>query len=41
MDLNEFNTRCLNAIGIVDETGSGHLSRVLGVDNLQPFMIGK
>lgn len=37
MDLQEFNIRTLNAIGIVD-AGGGHLSRQ---HNDQPFMIGK
>lgn len=41
MDLKEFNIRVLNSVGIIDETGSGHLSRVISEDNLQPFMIGK
>jgi hypothetical protein len=40
MDLHDFNPRVLNAIGIVDETGKGHLSRVLGEDRTVPFMIG-
>lgn len=41
MDLHDFNPRVLNAIGIVDETGKGHLSRVLGEDRTVPFMIGE
>lgn len=40
MDLHEFNPRVLGAIGIIDETGKGHLSRVLGEGNYIPFMIG-
>lgn len=40
MDLHEFNPRVLNAIGIIDETGKGHLSRVLDKDRYVPFMIG-
>ncbi|MNF45493.1 hypothetical protein D3C84_266300 [compost metagenome] len=41
MDLHEFNPRVLNAIGIIDETGKGHLSRVLGENRYSPFMIGE
>lgn len=38
MDLHEFNTRVLNSVGIVDETGKGHLSRVVG-EGTSPFTI--
>jgi hypothetical protein len=41
MDLKEFNTLVLGSVGIIDETGSGHLSRVISEDNIHPFMIGK
>lgn len=40
MDLPEFNQRVLNSIGIVDETGKGHLSRVIGPGQLSPLTIG-
>lgn len=40
MDLHDFNPRVLSAIGIIDETGKGHLSRLLGPDRSVPFMIG-
>ncbi|MNO19200.1 hypothetical protein D3C76_89280 [compost metagenome] len=40
MDLNEFNTRVLNSIGIIDETGKGHLSRSIGGGQYSPFTIG-
>lgn len=39
MDLHEFNSRVLNSIGIVDETGRGHLSRVIG-SGTSEFTIG-
>jgi hypothetical protein len=38
MDLHEFNIRVLNSIGIIDETGKGHLSRVIG-EGTSPFTI--
>lgn len=41
MDLHDFNPRVLSAIGIIDETGKGHLSRVMGENRYSPFMIGE
>ena len=41
MDLHEFNLRVLNSIGIIDESGQGHLSRVLGPGQYSPFKIGE
>jgi len=38
MDLHDFNARVLASIGIVDETGKGHLSRVVG-EGTSPFTI--
>jgi len=38
MELHEFNIRVLNSVGIVDETGKGHLSRVVG-EGTSPFTI--
>lgn len=40
MDLHEFNLRVLSSIGIIDESGQGHLSRVLGPGQYSPFKIG-
>ena len=40
MDLHEFNASVLGAVGIVDENGKGHLSRVLSPATTAPFMIG-
>ncbi|MNP89048.1 hypothetical protein D3C85_14440 [compost metagenome] len=39
MDLHKFNNLMLNCIGIVDETGRGHLSRKLTGDDTSPFTI--
>jgi len=38
MDLHEFNARVLTSLGIVDETGQGHLSRITGSTS-SPFTV--
>lgn len=40
MDLHKFNSKLLGCIGIADETGKGHLSRVMANGSSIPFTIG-
>ena len=40
MDLHKFNAKLLGCIGIADETGKGHLSRVMANGSSMPFTIG-
>lgn len=40
MDLHQFNSKLLGCIGIADETGKGHLSRVMANGATMPFTIG-